>query len=646
MKPNPTIGKPRGYVTFLMVIAVSIVCMGLILMAYKATIRAQETQKVVQVRVDADQREGAILRALLGIVPNRAIIAMSANSSATPTTCQWSTIFSDALALANAGNEDTDGVGAAVSSTARVANMADYSGSGTTIFQAVDSTTNVVTAGINASPGSAYPPYLTWSSTSSGNDTTYPIITTEKYYGANAAGTAELSLTDYPIYNRIPYPNIRFGYAQPGARFVAKRNWWAFTVTYPSSIPGLARQRKRYVLSIYEVPSQVALSGSAYMSVGTHSGGTNWSGVQIQGSVFGDRILSEGSISANRVSSRKGITIQQSPIANGTTVPQNFDQDNTQQTFEANGSGFYPVSVAGGTGRVAFIPLNRGTSFYNYVTSTDDSNRISPTGWNNYTLGARQCEMRVLVQACTSSSNQTPTKLAITYKNGASTTTFTATRGSSGSPTWPTTSQTGGSTFPFQSETTATGRRCLTVYIDKLRAWLIAKGATNLADNDSIVINPDSTKTGVRSPSFPSIDADMALVIRGGSDLTAYPKGLSIVTNMRTYFADDVNVVTRAAASGSGLTGQVYPPFNVFAPEKRWGVITQPRVIRFRGQMATMDSGSGNMVRPLDLKTGLDQLLPDNIDARLSELTSPAQLPPVNFMNWLVTVEEVGLGGT
>ena len=33
-----------------------------------------------------------------------------------------------------------------------------------------------------------------------------------------------------------------------------------------------------------------------------------------------------------------------------------------------------------------------------------------------------------------------------------------------------------------------------------------------------------------------------------------------------------------------------------------------------------------------------------NIDAILNEMSSPAQLAPVNFMNWLLVIEEVSMG--
>ena len=58
-------------------------------------------QARTQVKVDFAQREEALLRALLYLVPNRAIGAMRRGSSSAAANFQWDTIFEEAIALAN-----------------------------------------------------------------------------------------------------------------------------------------------------------------------------------------------------------------------------------------------------------------------------------------------------------------------------------------------------------------------------------------------------------------------------------------------------------------------------------------------------------------------------------------------------------------
>jgi hypothetical protein len=636
-------GRDRGYISFLLVMSVALVAFSLLLAAYKATLRAQETQKTTQVRVDVAQRESAVLRSILAVVPNKAIQCMRENSSLAPSSLNWSTIFTESIALANAADADADGVGADIGS-ARLANPANFTGDVSNIFRAAMGS-GLVNAGVNSQINSNpnYPPYLTTSIATAALDATYPIVTETKVYGSNAAGTAQLSTSLYPIYNRIPYPNIRFGYTQPGASFVAKRNFWAFSIRYPESVPGVSRTRKQYVLSLYEVPSQVALSASAFMSLGRYSTGAKWSGVQIDGAVFGERILAEESLSLDRISSRKGIKIDAGAAQSvaGATVQGGFDSGNTMQAYEAANDAMFPVSVAGGSGRVAFVPLNRGLDFYRFLNTSSDPNRLSPTSWNDYTIGARRCAIKVRVTQCSSTSNQTPTRIVVTYLTSTGTGSFTLRRGNN----WPTDSQSGGTAIPFQTETTETGRRCLTVYVDRLAGWLSARGALGIDENNSIAINPDSSFSTVRTPEFPSNSLDMGVVLRGGGDLTSFSKGFSLVTNLRLFFADDLNTVPTTPPAGSGISGTFYPPLSIFAPEKRWGVVTAPRIVRFRGQLGALDAGNGEMIRPLDLRTGGSDEVANVMDAVLTGITSPAQLPPITFPNWLLTIEELDMGG-
>ncbi len=626
-----------GYVTLLMVISTGLVVLLLLLAAFRVTLRTQEHQMVVQMRVDASQREAAVLRALVNIVPNRAIYAMRSGSALAPDPAEWETIFRDALIAANAEDADADGIAAALGATVAANPMAFDSSDVASIFSALNNESGVVSPGVNRSLGSGFPPHLLWAGSGAAADAVYPIITFEKVYGAHAAGTAELSTTTYPLFNRIPYPNIRFGYANPGDPFVAKRNWWAFSIRYPSDVPGLGDVVRRYVLSIYEVPSQLPLSASSALAVGRHADGTQWSGVTIDGGVFGEHILSEASFGVERMASRRATDIDGGAMVGGTAISHGFQSTDAALSHEIQHSTHFPVSVAAGSGRVAFIPINRGIDFYTLPDAGADVNALSPTGWNEYSRGAAQCAMSAVITEVATLNNQEPVKVQFNYLRG------------DGTPeqvvfdrdlTWPRPGQVGAETMPFQTETTETGRVALTVHLDRMRDWLAANNGGVPLVNHSLAINPDPNGTHVVAPSFPSNSQDTAVVLRGGGDMSAYIRGFALVTNLRVFFADDLNTVQIPAPAGSGLSGMMSPPVAVLAPEQRWGVTAQPRQIEFSGVLGSVDAGGG-AARPLDLRSGGDQLVPANIDAQLRGITSPAQLPPVSLMNWLVTIEEV-----
>ncbi|MFT5469963.1 MAG: hypothetical protein ACI8UO_005087, partial [Verrucomicrobiales bacterium] len=47
-------------------------------------------------------------------------------------------------------------------------------------------------------------------------------------------------------------------------------------------------------------------------------------------------------------------------------------------------------------------------------------------------------------------------------------------------------------------------------------------------------------------------------------------------------------------------------------------------------------------VRPLDFRAGTyEEVTPNLITADLKSIRSPAELPPISLMNWLIVVEEV-----
>lgn len=58
--------------------------------------------------------------------------------------------------------------------------------------------------------------------------------------------------------------------------------------------------------------------------------------------------------------------------------------------------------------------------------------------------------------------------------------------------------------------------------------------------------------------------------------------------------------------------------------------------------MGSLLSGASSTWRPLDMKSGTEEAVhSEGILADLSPLRSPAELPPVYQMNWLVVVEEI-----
>ena len=192
---------------------------------------------------------------------------------------------------------------------------------------------------------------------------------------------------------------------------------------------------------------------------------------------------------------------------------------------------------------------------------------LSPTTWNNYSIGALQCAMRLDITQVVSATNKTPTTLRFSYLKGGVRQNLTislTTSVAAGLPVgymyrlhrerrpitsarrwwmWPMAktapmpfrpAQTGSITFnnarfgdplvgtikkgyykpsyPFEVKTLASGKICLAVYPQRFAKFLAALNADSTAVNHSLVVNVDyTTTTGsvwLTKPAIPCTDLD------------------------------------------------------------------------------------------------------------------------------------------
>jgi hypothetical protein len=672
--PLPRRHRDRGYATLAVVTSISLVILGMMGYAYIGSMRTFEGQARAQVKQDYSQKEDAILNALIHIVPNKAIGAMRQGSAGNPTNFNWDTIFREALNAANAEQAISPQMLNALNlGTAISANTGDTTFSA--VSQVVQAPVSTYAGGDNRVNGGNWWEYTMLGDPKIGPrvpaalqlsydnyllDKQYPIVSFDKTYVSWYTKGLGLSATDYPRYNLIQYPDVKFGYKRPGEYFVAKRNWWVFSLQFGShnqQRTGIPPVRKDYVLSIYEIPSQIPLSASTLLKVGKFADGTDWENVTLDGSLVADRLQTEGSVvvSSGSVSARKSINLTGTTVVNGNSIASNFDDLGEREARatntgggSANGTGssdsdFYDASVGGNVGKVAFIPLNRGTNTLLNSSDGTREERIAPTGWNHYTMAGRQSQMTLQIRKMSSSTDQTPTEIRFRYRNSSNAlVTVDYIRGSN----WPTEQEPGGDTFPFQTDELDNTRKALIVYLDRLPAFINSRSSTGgMALNNSLYIMPLSGESTVLIPSIPAAEADMAVSLRGGKDLTPYTRGFSLVSRYRVYIADTLNAVPAATPANAGLpAGHVYyPPLSIFAPEKRFGEslsIDQP--VELSGQINSLKTSATDTVNPLEFMSGDDERIASNkIDANLTSLKSPAELPPIHLMNWLITIEEV-----
>lgn len=634
------------------------------------SMRSLNVQTRAQVKQDYSQKEDAILTSLIHIVPNKAIGAMQRYSANNPDNYSWDTIFREAINLANAEESisptllNSLNLGTAISANSGDTQFASVS-------QLVNAATTTLAGGSNRVNGGNL-----WESQLLGNavlgpklpaalqlsysdyllDKQYPIISSNKQYSSTSSKGLGLSANTYPLFNLIQYPDIKLGYKRPGENFVAKRNWWVFSLTFGAhnqAITGIPPVKKDYVLSIYEVPSQLPLSASSLMKVGQFEDGTNWEHVSLDGGIFANNLETNGTVNLTKgaISARKSLSVSADTTVGGRTVASGFDALGAREARAADTStgatqgesDFYDASVGGNVGKVAFIPINPGNDTLIDTSDGNADERISPTGWNFYSRVAPQAKMTLEIRKMSSKFSQIPTQIRLRYRRSDDTErTATYTRGSS----WPTETESGGDDFPFQTDVLQNSRNVLVIKMEKLPAFvngLTQSGGINA--NNSLYIFPRTGNSTVIIPSIPSQNSDMAVSLRESEDLTAFTNGFSLISRYRTYIADSLNIVPATVPANAGLpSGEPYfPPFSLFAPEKRFGEslsIQNPVVMT--GQLSSLKTSAGETFNPLELKNLNDERVSNNkINAHLVSLRSPAELPPVYMMNWLITIEEI-----
>jgi len=693
-----------GYVSLLAVFTMAVLMLTMTLFAYRRALNAHSIQAEIQVQEDYREKEESVLSAIVAITPNRAIRAMQDGSDATQASrepLRWESILTEALDQANARRSVSAELLETLDAPKSFSGNSGDSELGTLsrIFASTAGNSGFVSAGLNRNLGTGFPPSLN-SSNALTNDDIYPLITTQKEYGSLASGKVGLATSTYNKFNILTYPQINFGYATPGQPFVAKRNVWAFSMNladHDDGVTKLALFRRQFALSIYEIPSQLPISADAFMALGTHADGSAWQNVTISGPVFAGRAKLEGSTALPSLATRRGSEMSAGSTVGGMNFQENPFAPGVIETHRLTEGDFFPVSLASESGKAAFVPINRGADYFDRYAHQSESDTISPTTWNEYSVGALQCAMTLDITQCVSSADRTPTELKFTFmKSGIRESLtvpldqgpaanlpvgFIRSVGEGNSAYFPTPVDVaygaGGNfyykydvsgtilfnndtfgdpisgtykfgyyrpLYPFGIKNLPNGKICVSFYPERLKTFLALLGADDPAVNNSIAINVDYVNSlNLTKPSIPCTENDYGVIIEECRDLTSFPKGFSLVTNLRLYIGGHFNIVEATPPNGfTPPSGKFYPPCSLFAPEKRYGVDKDPTTIELRGQVGSVAGENvANPIRPLDATTASGNTLDaDQIIVNLLPITHPAELPPITMMNWLILIEE------
>ena len=260
---------------------------------------SQDTARLASAKVDVATREDALMREILqqtatGMLPGTdgfvgpiltwtqimtlAVNNLRATSYVDPT---------ELTALQSAG---------AIPANVTLANTGDTGGALLGIFQGYSSEVpyggtsglaNLVP--VNAALAAVEPPLMNWSSASDTLTAATALTTPQEFFLGSlytaVAAPAVAQLSASKRWGLIIYPNIRFGYKEPGDTFIARRVWWRIPLVYSTTqqtqedqggatpIYRYPSAPANYVLSAFEIPSQLPISGNANLQIGDNADG-------------------------------------------------------------------------------------------------------------------------------------------------------------------------------------------------------------------------------------------------------------------------------------------------------------------------------------------------------------------------------------
>jgi hypothetical protein len=636
----------------------------------------RNTVRFTSAKMDVANREDVLMRAILQQTATAIFTTDSTGKSPT-----WNTIMNNAVDAVDAVNDPTKYVDTAELTALGIdaidpkvisANTGDTNNSANPLDIFNGYQTEVPFGGTSG-PGLANdvsldpkytqaqravdPPLMIWSGDLALSSTTALTTPQELFFGSRYTPLSLPSGTPLSASYRwaqLPYSAIRFGYKPSRSPFVARRIWWRIPLAYTQKpVNGIDLINRyptvptNYVLSVYEIPSQLPISGNANLQIGAWGNGST---VAITGSIYGGKIQLYGG-TYNSVSSQQQVNVVNPATVGGVAYSEStdsaFDQPGTQPGTREQiastqpGGVAAPVSVAGNDGKVLIVPVlpfgidgrPSANEFYNAAPG-------APTNWDLYARPYYKCRIRVILNdtanPATVTINYQPDtanppqpdqilgfKDPLPYSTGSFSATAASTNGND----------------PASRYGINYTNNILVVDVFKMVQALGKDSGTSPAQLYSIYFSTTNS----------------SVAIRDTRDLSAFTSGLSIVTNQTLYLLDAFNQGTQQPP-----TRTQQPPTSIYAPHIRYGIrdgtSTVSPQVKLTGQMAMVvptpsPNQSPTPMNPLSFTSGDTSPVPSsNITAVLSEVTDPTPwssttspttgLPPITALNLLFTIEK------
>jgi hypothetical protein len=650
----------------------------------------QDSARLSSAKIDVSSREDTLMRAVL----QQLALGMQPGASGSSST--WTTIMTAAVnqVLATQYVDPAEITQIFGASAPTVVNTGDTGGTSLAIFQGYQQevpfggTVGVANL-VTSYDSTVQPPELTWvanANISAGAAATNPL---PFFLGSQMSAAGSAATSPAGRWSVIPFPNINFGFMRAGDSMVARRVWWRVPAVYsttqqtienPANVYRYRAVAANYIVSIYEIPSQLPITGNANLQLGLFADGTSWgdttsasnsvyiaSSSSSSGSIYGDSVQLSGTGGkyGGGISSRRQVNVTQQATVNGQTYNNNTYDDLgvLEQSALTSPIGAAPISVAGDDGKVLLVPILPGLSFYNSAPGV-------PTAWDLYARPYYHCPIRITISGTNSSINYSGGVVNTTGTAGAITVTLSYLPDVSGQPDsmfGVLDSATGWTTRTYQQTSNATGNGYLVRTDDHSNSpcnfFVYTTTASGVSGQDINILEIDLQNLYANLALVPSqcysiyVSAPLAqntsntaypqntnfanvgVALTDGDDLGLFTNGLSMVSPQRVYLTGSFN------NGGSGVTGAsgIKVATSVYAPDLRYGIDQSPVQINMAGQISIsqVNESSGTTINPLNFSNaGGNSIVGSGNTYKLNAITNPRALPPITRLNLLFTVEK------
>lgn len=595
--PMRSVHRNSGTVILLAVCVMAVAC-SLLALLYLGTADSRALSELPSVaKADVDSSEDAVMGAILRQTSNTLITDMQGMTSTQVTTnaTPWTTLLASVSGTLGLGSDPTISSAVNTNLGQPASPIVVNYGSGSQV------TFGTPTLGIGQAFGFRTPARTI-------NCPAYTAPLPALCYGVySVSGSTSVG----GRYTTMPYPSCGVGLKNPGDTLVARRIWWGAAVTYARTsnmtattnpLNGASAHTQsytsithNYIVSCYEIPSQLPIQSEADLTVGGPTSAT----VSLSGKVYGRNLT---------VSSGTQGYIGKSSVT-GTASSASWEA----QSLNASNAAGRAFLTSG---------ISDTDAFYCAPSAT-------PTAWDWYSKPYTKCKVRVNVLSYSATTGAISVQVSVANA---------ITPAQSDLPYMSITPTFVSSTYSRVSVSDTTGnfvrQTFMTMQLGTADRPLLAIDPISLLSANGItgaaLANYNTWYIGYNIVTLPPTPntTEIGVSLVNTNDLTAFTSGFSLVSRQVLFLLQNFNATTPYVSS------------SLFAPAVRFTSSAGMQPVITGGMTVGRSGTTTALTDPYAFNNSNGVPLTTAPKVNLSAMTNPQLLPPITRINWLFTIEK------